>query len=74
MRDFFSALAPTRRAAVTRGLGVAAVGTVLAVAGCTQETQNQLGRAVRNWTVHFCCWFVFPPLLHRWACLKRTLP
>lgn len=23
---------------------------VLAIAGCTQETQNKLGRAVQNWT------------------------
>lgn len=24
--------------------------TMLALAGCTQETQNKLGRAVQNWT------------------------
>ncbi len=35
----------TRRLAL--GLGLAAL---LAVAGCTQESQNRLGRAVKNWT------------------------
>ena len=27
-----------------------ALGITLALAGCTQETQNNLGRAVQNWT------------------------
>ncbi|MEM7404117.1 MAG: hypothetical protein AAF458_02440 [Pseudomonadota bacterium] len=35
------------RKMVLAGLAVAAV---VGVSGCTQETQNQLGRAVRNWT------------------------
>lgn len=35
------------RTKVWTGLAVAAV---VVLTGCTQETQNQLGRAVRNWT------------------------
>lgn len=31
-------------------LAILAAMAVLAAAGCTQETQNQLGRAVQNWT------------------------
>lgn len=26
------------------------IGTLIALAGCTQETQNKFGRAVQNWT------------------------
>lgn len=32
---------------IALGLGVAAL---LAVAGCTQESQNRFGRAIQNWT------------------------
>lgn len=34
----------------TMPLALAAAITAFAVAGCTQETQNELGRAVQNWT------------------------
>ena len=37
------AMRATRRA-------IAAGGAILSIAGCTQETQNELGRAVQNWT------------------------
>lgn len=33
-----------------RSLLVGCVALALAAVGCTQETQNQLGRAVQNWT------------------------
>jgi len=33
---------------LTRTLGCTAL--VLAMAGCTQETQNQIGRSIQNWT------------------------
>ena len=29
---------------------LAAAATLLLVSGCTQETQNRLGRAIQNWT------------------------
>ncbi|MGK0169773.1 MAG: hypothetical protein ACI9W2_001496 [Gammaproteobacteria bacterium] len=31
-------------------LSVAVIGAVFATVGCTQETQNRLGRAIQNWT------------------------
>jgi hypothetical protein len=31
-------------------MAVVGLAAVLGITGCTQETQNQLGRAVRNWT------------------------
>ncbi len=33
-----------------RRLAILAVAATAGLAGCTQETQNQLSRAVRNWT------------------------
>lgn len=39
-----------RRAVGVRGALASAVSVVAAAAGCTQETQNELGRAVQNWT------------------------
>ncbi len=33
-----------------RRRAIAAGGVILSIAGCTQETQNELGRAVQNWT------------------------
>lgn len=31
-------------------LAIAAIAGLITLAGCTQETQNKLGRAVQNWT------------------------
>jgi len=31
-------------------VGILAMGAVLALGACTQETQNRVGRAVQNWT------------------------
>ncbi len=39
---------PQRPTSLFASLGVAAV--VLASAGCTQETQNQISRSLQNWT------------------------
>jgi hypothetical protein len=33
-----------------RAVALAAVASLMAVTGCTQESQNRLGRAVKNWT------------------------
>jgi hypothetical protein len=46
-----AASAPARRVSLPRVGAVAAMGlaTMLA-AGCTQESQNQLGRSIQNWT------------------------
>ena len=40
---------PVTRKRMRRALGVAGV-LALAGMGCTQETQNKMGRAVQNWT------------------------
>ncbi len=37
-------------AILTTTVTAASVVALLALAGCTQETQNELGRAVQNWT------------------------
>jgi hypothetical protein len=39
-----------RHAITTRAIAITAAGVAAAFAGCTQETQNEIGRAVRNWT------------------------
>ena len=33
-----------------KGAFILSIVTLLAVAGCTQETQNKVGRAIQNWT------------------------
>jgi hypothetical protein len=33
-----------------RGFALALAGIALAAAGCTQETQNEIGRGILNWT------------------------
>ena len=33
-----------------KGIFICLLGGLITVAGCTQETQNKLGRAVQNWT------------------------
>jgi hypothetical protein len=38
---------PTRVAPLHVAIAMA---TFLAIAGCTQETQNQIGRSIQNWT------------------------
>jgi hypothetical protein len=35
---------------LTTPLNVLAMATLLALAGCTQEQQNKLGREIQNWT------------------------
>jgi hypothetical protein len=33
-----------------RSFTVAVIAAVIAIAGCTQETQNKIGRSIQNWT------------------------
>ncbi len=39
-----------RTAITTIAIALTAAGVAAAFAGCTQETQNEIGRTVRNWT------------------------
>ena len=35
---------------IRKSIALCAAGIAAALAGCTQETQNEIGRTVRNWT------------------------